>query len=242
MMKKALLLILILVFSVSIVSCASLDNSESDTTETTTTETTTETTTTETTTTETTTTETTTTEATTTENTTATETTDPTERYNLGMDYVMMYNAFITTSGEEYLPYTSTIYYQNPYMTGDGILMFVSMENQLPHWIEDDVIPYIPLDADSDVRFEYHEDAELKHTGKFRIYVQDSGGRFYLASELTDSDLREVFAYGNEHFAGQTCYISYPFMLAYGDYSHLIDGIWGDRAVHDIMCVFKTSF
>ena len=183
-----------------------------------------------------------TTETATTETTTATETTHPSERYEIGMQYVRNYTACIVTDGEEYEPYTSTIYCQNPYMTGDGILMFVSMEYQLPHWIEDDVIPFISLNENSDVRFVYHEDAELQHTGNFSIYLQKEDGSFYQAAELKQSNLSEVVAYGNEHFDGQTVYISYPFMLKYGDYSHLTDGIWGDQAVHDIMCVFKTIF
>lgn len=177
--------------------------------------------------------------------TTATETTETTsfeDRYNLGMEYVMNYEAFIITDSNEYKPYTSTIYYQNPYMTGDGILMFVSMENQLPHWIEEDVIPYIAIDADSDVHFEYHENTELKHTGRFRVYVQDENGRVSQVAELLNSSLKEVYAYGQENLSDRTVYISYPFMLQYGDYSHLTDGIWGDHAVHDIMCIFKTSF
>ena len=177
-----------------------------------------------------------------TETTSTTEATDPADRYNLGMEYVMAYDALIIASGEEYEPYTSTIYYQNPYMVGDGILMFVSMENQLPHWIAEGVLPEIPLDADSDVRFSYHEDAELQHTGKFRIYAQDEDGRFYMAAELLESDLSEVYAYGKANLAGKAVYITYPFMLKYGDYSHLTDSIWGDQAVHDIMCIFKTTF
>ena len=179
------------------------------------------------------------TETTETENT---ETTSFEDRYNLGMEYVMNYRAFIIIDGNEYEPYTSTIYYQNPYMTGDGVLMFVSMENQLPHWIADGIIPYIDINIDSDVRFEYHEDTELKHTGRFCFYIQDENGQFYQVVELLNSNLKEVYAYGKENFADKTVYISYPFMLQYGDYSHLTDGIWGDHAVHDIMCIFTTSF
>jgi hypothetical protein len=260
MMRKILLLVLILTLTVSIVSCASAHNEE--TSELTTTEnTTTENITTETSTSETMTgygvfspdtytTQTTTVnhpcggtgDCPTTETTTVLETIAPYERYELGMEYVRNYEAYIVTDEKDQAPYTSSIWYQNPYMTGDGILMFVSMENQLPHWIEEDVIPSVSLNENSTVRFVYHEDAELKHTGKFRIYVQDDDGRFYMEAELKNSNLSEVYAYGKENLSGKTVYISYPFMLTYGDYSYLTDSMWGTQAVHDIMCVFKTAF
>lgn len=272
-MKKFLILILILAFVFSLVSCASaqMNDSDSDGKEETTSssETTTEaTTTTETTTTETTTTdllcggtgETTTTvnhpyggtgglpsDATTgtfLETTTATETTatESIDRYHLGLEYIMEYEAVIMTDGEEYKPYTSTVYYQNPYMVGDGILMLVSMENQLPHWIADDVIPYIPVNASSQVSFDYHEEAELRHSGKFRIYVQHEDGSVTKVAELLGSTISEVYAYGAENLAGQTVYISYPFLLKTGDYSDLTNGVFASSATHDIMCIFKTTF
>ena len=166
----------------------------------------------------------------------------PEDRYNLGLEYVMNYRAVIVAGDEEYEPYTSTVYYQNPYMVGDGLLMFVSMENQLPHWIDACVIPHISLHENSDVRFEYHEDAELTHTGKFRIYAQYENGVVTKIKEFANAELAEVYAYGKEHLAGKTVYITYPFMLQYGDYSDVTDGTWGDRAVHDIMCIFVTAF
>ncbi|MBQ8495951.1 MAG: hypothetical protein IJ489_00650 [Clostridia bacterium] len=264
-MKKFLLLILVLSFVFTIASCASeqMDDSASDSTnETTTTSDTSDTS--ETTTLETTTeydvfppytdtTETTVnhpyggtgglpsdeTTGTFIETTTATESVD---RYNLGLEYIMEYEAVIITDGEEYQPYTSTVYYQNPYMVGDGILMFVSMENQLPHWIADDVIPYIPVNTSSEVSFDYHEEAELRHSGKFRIYVQNDDGSVTKVAELLGSTISEVYAYGKENLLGKTVYISYPFLLKTGDYSALTDGVFASSATHDIMCIFKTSF
>lgn len=177
------------------------------------------------------------------EETIDTETTASIDRYNLGMEYIMEYEALILTEGEEYKPYTSTIYYQNPYLVGDGILMFVSMENQLPHWIEEDVIPYIALDENSDVLFEYDvENAELQYSGKFRLYTQDENGVVTKIKEFDNADLADVYAYGKENLAGKTVYISYPFLLQTGEFSYLSDSMFGSRAVHDIMCLFKTSF
>lgn len=175
--------------------------------------------------------------------TTVEETTmSPEQRYELGMSYVRCYEAYIVTGGEEYAPYTSTVWFQNPYMTGDGVLMFVSMENQLPHWIEDDVIPHIALAADADVRFEYHEETELQYSGKFKLYLQDENGVVTKVKEFENADLAEVYAYGKENLAGKTVYISYPFLLRYGDYGYLSDAMWGDHAAHDIMCIFATTF
>ena len=178
--------------------------------------------------------------------TTGTEMMAEIDRYNLGMEYIMDYEALILTDGEEYSSYTSTIYCQNPYMVGDGILMFVSVENQLPHWIKEGVIPHVVLNEDSAVRFEYHEDAELVYTGRFRIYTQDENGVVTKIKEFENAELSDIYAYGKENLAGETVYISYPFMLQYGDYSYLTDvmshGTWSNRAVHDIMCLFKTDF
>ena len=246
-MKKFLLLILIVSLVFTIVSCASeqMDDSASESTaETTTTSNTTTTETTE--------------ESETTINhpyggtgglpsddttaTTETTATDPMDRYNLGLEYIMDYEAFIITDGEQYEPYSSTVYYQNPYMTGDGILMFLSMENQLPHWIADDMIPEIPINTSSEVSFDYHEAAELKHSGKFRIYIQNEDRTVTKVAELLGSSLPEVYDYCKGQFDGMTVYITYPFLLKTGDYSALTDGIWGDEAVHDIMCIFKTTF
>ena len=137
----------------------------------------------------------------------------------------------------------NTLYYQNPYMVGDGILMFVSMENQLPYWIEEDVIPHIDINEGSDVRFEYDtENAELKHSGRFRIYMQEETGAFAEVKAFENADLAEIFAYGKENLAGKTVYISYSFLLQTGDFAYLSDRMFGCRAVHDIMCLFKTAF
>lgn len=164
------------------------------------------------------------------------------DRYNLGMEYVMTYSAWIVTDGVEYEPYTSMIWCQNPYMTADGILMFVSMENQLPEWLDEIVIPTIEIREDSDLHFEYHEMAELICSGKFRIYLQDENGVVTKVKEFENASLSDVHAYGNEYLAGKIAYITYPFRLEAGDYSYLEDAMWGNHAVNEVMCIFATNF
>ncbi len=174
-------------------------------------------------------------------NDTAYETTDCTTEYEthetgVGLEYVMHYTASVVTDEQKYSPYTSTVYFQNKYMVGDGILIFSSMENVLPGWIEEDVIPLVRLNEHSVVNFGCHENAAISHSGRFRLYRQDEQGNVTKVEELLNADLSAVYAFGTEHCEGETIYIHFGFLVTTGDHDD------GTYAVHDVACLIKTNF
>ena len=139
----------------------------------------------------------------------------------------------IAADGGEIAPYQSSVYFFLEGRVSDGILMFYRMEEVLPDWIEDGVIPRITLGENSSVRFACGENTLLTHSGKFRLFVQNEDGSISEVYELTDSALSDVYAYGKAHLAGKTVYVTYGCLVSDA-------GNADDR--NDVSCIFQTDF
>ena len=181
-----------------------------------------------------------TTPAQTTETATATEITsgeiDTTlpEQTNISKAPIFDYTAtVIDADGNKVAPYQSSLYFFLDGRVSDGPLMFMRMEDVLPGWIEQGMVPDIALGENSDVNFVCGEHSSITHSGKFRIFVQGEDGTVSKVYESEKTTLAAIYAYGTEHFAGKTVYITYGCMV-----SDLTNE--GDR--NDVSCIFRTNF
>ena len=139
----------------------------------------------------------------------------------------------IDADGNKVAPYQSSLYFFLDGRVSDGPLMFLRMEDVLPGWIEQGMIPEIVLGENSDVDFVCGEHSSITHSGKFRIFLQAEDGTVSRVYESEKTTLSAIYAYGTEHFAGKTVYITYGCMV-----SDLINE--GDR--NDVSCIFRTNF
>ncbi len=141
--------------------------------------------------------------------------------------------AVIDAEGCEIAPYQSSLYFFLDGRVSDGPLMFSRMEDVLPGWIEQGLIPDIALDENADVQFTCGESSSVTHSGRFRMFVQMEDGTISQVYEMEETTLSFVYAYGKEHLAGKTVYITYGCMV-----SDLTNE--GDR--NDVSCIFRTHF
>lgn len=139
----------------------------------------------------------------------------------------------VAADGSEIAPYQSSVYFFLEGRVSDGILMFYRMEEVLPNWIGDGVIPRITLGENSSVRFACGENTLLTHSGRFRLFVQNEDGSISQVYELTDSALSDVYAYGKAHLAGKTVYVTYGCLVSDAENAN-------DR--NDVSCIFQTDF
>ena len=84
----------------------------------------------------------------------------------------------IAADGSEIAPYQSSVYFFLEGRVSDGILMFYRMEEVLPNWIGDGVIPRITLGENSSVRFHCGENTLLTHSGNSVFLCRTKTVRF----------------------------------------------------------------
>ena len=139
----------------------------------------------------------------------------------------------IDADGNKVAPYQSSLYFFLDGRVSDGPLMFMRMEDVLPGWIEQGMVPEIALGENSSVRFACGENTLLTHSGRFRLFVQNEDGSISQVYELTDSALSDVYAYGKAHLAGKTVYVTYGCLVSDAENAN-------DR--NDVSCIFQTDF
>lgn len=145
-------------------------------------------------------------------------------------DYTTM---VIDADGNEAAPYQSSLYFFLDGRVSDGPLMFSRMEDILPDWIAQGIIPDIALSENSEVHFTCGERSSVTHSGRFHMFVQMEDGTISQVYESEKATLSAIYAYGKEHLAGKTVYITYGCMV-----SDLTNE--GDR--NDVSCIFRTNF
>ena len=139
----------------------------------------------------------------------------------------------VSADGRKIAPYASSIYFFWDGRISDGPLMFIRMEEKLPDWIEQGMIPSITLNENSSVQFICGENSTITHSGRFRIFVQNDDGTVTNVHEIENATLTDVYAYGKANLEGKTVFISYGCMIYDANNKD-------DR--NDVSCIFCTSF
>lgn len=161
--------------------------------------------------------------------TSATETQVTTET-GAYVETLSVFAAYISdTYGELISPYTSQVYLTSGSLNMDGVLMFQSLENVLPGWVENGLIPDIRIDDTSHIRISCAPVDNIETIiGSFRILIYENDG-YQEVERLENSTIADVAAYVETLATDERVYIAFPVTLK-------ID----DENAHQIMCVFST--